>query len=306
MDENHQQNDILWDEFWPVREEVKKIVKKEEEIPEDLYNRWQNLRNQLLVKYYYLVNRVADKLSKRIVEPEKDALASQGIDGLYDAIDGYGSVDKTTGKWSGIDPKKGKRTKFETYAAYRIRGAILDELRRIDWVPRLVRSRNAKLDRAIKELTQELGRPPCDEEVADKLKIDMSAYAEMLLDSASCNIQSLHVSYDSSQDESGDGRDRSYIDSVHDKSVEPPLNKLIDEELKSKLFGKGLTPLEKDIIKSYLFHNLTMKEIAESVELSESRVSQIMKQVFNTIKERVRKNPAFFGKPVLDLIEQAK
>src|SRR2546428_5812500 len=130
----------------------------------------ETLRNVLMENYLHLVRYNAERIHVKLPdEVELDDLMSAGIFGLMDAINAF---------------DLGRGVKFETYCAPRIRGAILDELRSMDWVPRLVRSRAHKLDGAAKQLEVELGRSPTNDEIAKRLKISMAEYAKMAKDAS--------------------------------------------------------------------------------------------------------------------------
>src|SRR5580765_5332676 len=135
------------------------------------------LRNQLMEFYLPLVRYTADRISAKLPsEVDVDDLVSAGIFGLLDAIEAF-------------DLERG--VKFETYCAPRIRGAILDELRSMDWVPRLVRSRAHKMESATKQLEVELGRTPTNEEIARRLKIPMNEFEKIAKDASAVGVVSL-------------------------------------------------------------------------------------------------------------------
>lgn len=137
----------------------------------------ESLRNYLVERYLSVVKYNAERIYAKLPdEVELDDLTSAGIFGLMDAIKAF-------------DLERG--VKFETYCAPRIRGAILDELRAMDWVPRLVRSRSHKLQNAVKELEVELGRSPSDEEVATKLSITSKEYVKLKRDATAVGLVSL-------------------------------------------------------------------------------------------------------------------
>src|SRR5881394_3715326 len=134
----------------------------------------ESLRNTLMENYLHLVRYNAERIHVKLPdEVELDDLMSAGIFGLMDAIDAF-------------DMERG--VKFETYCAPRIRGAILDELRSMDWVPRLVRSRAHKMESATKQLEVELGRSPTNEEIARRLKIPMAEFEKMAKDASAVGL----------------------------------------------------------------------------------------------------------------------
>ncbi len=285
-------NLAVWKEFWALRNTVQKAMNEKIECDEKIVSAWKNMRNRILEEFYPIVHKVATAMHKKIAEVSEDEMASFGVDGLYDAIDGY----------SGYDPRTKRPVKFETYATYRIRGSILDGIRRDDWVPRLVRS-NAKLLRNKKEdLSASLGREPTHEELAKAMNLSMEEYEEMLDASNIKSIQSLNAMVRSN---GGGRRDEEVqmVDCLPDRDQPEPLAKLMEHELLSKLFGKGFTPAERKIIAGYYFENRPMKEIGKSVDLSESRVSQKNTEIIERVKENILRNPEFFGKKVLELLK---
>ena len=286
--------DNIWATFVPLRDEVRKAVDSGIEVEEAVATQWQETRNQIVQKYYYLVERVAESMSKKITEVEKEALASMGVDGLYDAVDGFEPERP--------DVKTGKVVKFETYAVYRIKGSIIDEIRRDDWVPRLVRSRARKIDRTRNALMADLGREPTNEEMADALSMPLDEYTTMLKAAALKSVQSINVTFGGKDNDSNE--EMAIVDCVRDPSTYEPLESLIQEELKSKLFGKGFTPLERRIIHSYYFEGRSMKEISEAIGLSESRVSQMNTDIIKRLQEKVRRNPEYFGKQVYEMLKR--
>lgn len=224
----------------------------------------RNLRNQLMEYYLPLVRYTADRVSAKLPsEVDVDDLISAGIFGLVDAIEAF-------------DLDRG--VKFETYCSPRIRGAILDELRTMDWVPRLVRSRAHKLDSVTKMLRAELGRSPTDDEIAAKLDLRKAELEKLLRDASAISLVSLSRKF--TDDESN--RDLQEIDVLEDRRSINPVNELQVRDLHAFVM-EGLSQIERTIIVLYYFEEMTMKEIGATLDLSESRVSQMHSGILNRL-----------------------
>src|SRR2546421_3030864 len=214
------------------------------------------LRNQLVENYLPLVKYNAERIWSRLPDGvELDDLISAGVFGLRDAIAAY---DLNGG------------VKFETYGVPRIRGGMLDELRTMDWVPRLVRSKASGLEAARKGLEAELGRPPRPEELAAKLGINLEELEEMVSEATAVSLVSLNKKWYET-DSYKDGRE---IDILGDKKSEDPTHRLQNRDL-MRLVTRGLNRNERLIIILYYYEDMTMKEIGATLDLSESRVSQM-------------------------------
>ena len=216
----------------------------------------RRLRNQLMEHYLPLVKYTADRISAKLPnEVDVDDLVSAGVFGLVDAIEAF-------------DLARG--VKFETYCSPRIRGAILDELRTMDWVPRLVRSRAHKLENATKILRAELGRLPSDDEIAHKMAISRPELDKLIRDATAVSLISLsrkHSDNDSS-------RELQEFDVLDDQERYDPVNELQKRDLRD-LVMRGITRVERLILVLYYYEEMTMKEIGATLDLSESRVSQM-------------------------------
>ena len=198
---------------------------------------------------------------------ELDDLISAGIFGLMDAIDAF-------------DPERG--VKFETYCTPRIRGAILDELRSMDWVPRLVRSRAHQLENALQTLEAHLGRVPTDFEIANELELDMPNFHKLQRDATATGLVSLSNKFT----ESDGDKDIREIDIIKDQKSETPLIEAQKRDLKN-LLTKGLTRAERLIVILYYYEEMTMKEIGATLDLSESRVSQMHSSIIARLKAQM-------------------
>jgi RNA polymerase sigma factor for flagellar operon FliA len=229
----------------------------------------EDLRNHLIERYLDIVRYTAERMHMRLPgEVDVEDLMSAGLFGLMDAIDAF-------------DLERG--VKFETYCAQRIRGAIFDELRAMDWVPRLVRSRTAKVDRARKALEMELGRKPTDDEICDRLKVDDTEYQKLEKDSKPVNVVSLNRKWF----ETDSSKDVREIDVIQDARQENPLNEIQRKDLKL-LITKGLSRAERLIVILYYYEEMTMKEIGMTLDLSESRVSQMHSSILARLKAQMQ------------------
>lgn len=227
------------------------------------------LRNYLLENYLPLVKYNADRVhSKLPVEVDVDDLQSAGIFGLMDALDAF-------------DLERG--VKFETYCAPRIRGAILDELRSMDWVPRLVRSRASKVEGARKSLAMQLGRKPTEPEIAKHLDMDMGEFKKVVRDSNAVGVVSMHRKWY----ETDSNKDVREIDVLKDTRQVNPLTAVQKRDLKD-MITKGLTRAERLIIILYYYEEMTMKEIGVTLDLSESRVSQMHSSILARLKAQLQ------------------
>lgn len=233
-------------------------------------------RNLLMEYYRPIVRYAAERLHSKLPDKvELDDLISAGIFGLLDAIDAF-------------DPSRG--VKFETYCSPRIRGSILDELRSMDWVPRLVRARASKLIRATQYLETNLGRKPTDTEIAKKLDMHKVEFDRLRRDANAVSQVSLDMNYsDSSSD-----KDIREIDIVKDDKSLDPFIETQKRDLKN-LLTKGLTRAERLIIVLYYYEEMTMKEIGATLDLSESRVSQMHSSIIARLKAQMNSRKKEFA-----------
>ncbi len=233
-------------------------------------------RNALMKHYLHLVRYAAERLYSKLPDKvELDDLISAGIFGLMDAIDAF-------------DPARG--VKFETYCSPRIRGSILDELRSMDWVPRLVRARAHQLTKATQSLETHLGRKPTKKEIAEELDMDMEEFNRLQRDANAVSLVSLSTKYSD-----GDGeKDIREIDVIKDQKSQDPLTEAQKRDLKS-LLTKGLTRAERLIIILYYYEEMTMKEIGLTLDLSESRVSQMHSSIVQRLKAQMNSRKKEFA-----------
>jgi len=235
----------------------------------------QDLRNRLVERYLPLVKYNGERIWSRLPEGvELDDLISAGIFGLMDAIDAF-------------DLSRG--VKFETYCVPRIRGAMLDELRTMDWVPRLVRSKASKLNEAFKSLEVRLGRAPTEAELAERMELSVPEVEKLILDASAVNLISLNKKWY----ETDSYKDVREIDILEDKKGEDPTRRIQKNDL-MRLVTKGLNRNERLIIILYYYEELTMKEIGATLDLSESRVSQMHSSIMQRLQQQLgRRRPEF-------------
>jgi len=235
----------------------------------------QDLRNTLIERFLPLVRYNAERVWAKLPDGvDLNDLISAGVFGLMDAIEAF-------------DLDRG--VKFETYCVPRIRGAMLDELRTMDWVPRLVRSKASKLEAARKEAEAELGRPPSDAEVAKKMGLPMEEYDKHKSEASAVNLVSLNKKWY----ETDSYKDVREIDIIEDTKGEDPTDGIQKRDV-MKLVTKGLNRNERLIIILYYYEELTMKEIGTTLGLSESRVSQMHSSIVARLKDQLnRRRPEF-------------
>jgi RNA polymerase sigma factor for flagellar operon FliA len=232
----------------------------------------KGLRDRLILTYAPLVKYVAGRLGSGLpAHVEEEDLVSYGLLGLMGAIERY-------------DPERD--VKFETYAIARIRGAIIDELRALDWVPRSVRARAREIERAIAILEARLRRPPTDEEIAAQVGIAPDELEESLADISRSSIAAL----DELWTVSGSGGDQvALIDTIEDIDAPSPESALAETELKEAL-GEAISRLperEKLVVTLYYYEELTLREIGEVLGVTESRVSQLHTKAVLRLKSRL-------------------
>ena len=230
-------------------------------------HRTAEVREKLIIEYAPLVKIVAGRLSMYLgYNVEYDDLVGYGVFGLIDAIDKF---------------DYGKGIKFETYASLRIRGAVLDQIRKMDWIPRSLRQKQKKIDAAMSKLELELGRPATDEELAREIGISED---ELLNWQGQANVTNI-ISLDEFVDTSGEKN----VESVGVNTFETPEEVIEKDELK-KLLAESLETLtdrEKKVILLYYYEELTLKEISLVLEVSESRVSQLHTRALQKMKTKL-------------------
>ena len=222
-------------------------------------------REKLILEYVPLVKVVAGRLSMYLgYSVDYEDLCSYGVFGLIDAIDKF---------------DKEKDVKFETYASLRIRGAILDQIRKLDWIPRTVRQRQRQLDTAMRELENELGRPATEDEIAKRVGISEDELVDWQTQCKVSNVVSLNEYLETGADISNESAGAS-------RHFDSPENAFLKDELKGKLVDalEVLTEKEKSVVVLYYYEELTLKEISNVLEVSESRVSKLHTKALNKMK----------------------
>jgi len=229
-------------------------------------------REELILHYASLVKYVAGRVSSGLPSTvEFGDLVSYGVFGLLDAIEKY-------------DPERG--IKFETYAIARIKGAMIDELRADDWVPRSVRFKAREIERAYVALESELRRIPTDEEVADRLGVTMEEYANLL---GKMSFMSM-VALDELWTVGGDRSDKICLaDTVEDMKVKDPSQTFELEEMKDIIANaiNRLPERERIVVSLYYYEGLTMREIGEVLLVTESRVCQMHTKAILRLRARL-------------------
>jgi RNA polymerase sigma factor for flagellar operon FliA len=225
-------------------------------------------KNHLLTEHMPLVKRLAHQMKAKLPPSvEVDDLVQAGMIGLLDAISRY---------------EENHGAQFETYAVLRIRGAMLDELRSSDWMPRSTRQNMRKVEQAMATLQQQLGRPPSESEVAKSLKLSLADYQEMLGDSGGHQL----VYYEDFHDEDGNDSwlDRYAVDE------DDPLRALMETDFRQAVIDAidALPPREKLLMGLYYEEELNLKEIGAVMGVSESRVSQLHSQAVARLRTFLR------------------
>jgi RNA polymerase sigma factor for flagellar operon FliA len=228
------------------------------------------MRNQVIMDYAALIKYIAQKIAARLPSNiDLDDLFSAGVIGLMDAIDKY-------------DPSRDN--KFKTYAEFRIRGAILDELRNQDWVPRSVRETNKKEERARIALEQKLGRPASDKEVAEFLELTLDDYHER---TGRTRVSMLSLEELGGQS-SGDRK--SLLDCLENPNSKNPFNHLKTKGVRDIIMKtvEELPEKQKLVLSLYYYEDLNLKEIGRILDVTESRVSQLHTQAVQKMRIRLK------------------
>lgn len=228
-------------------------------------------KEEVILKYAplikYIANRIASKLPLHI---DIQDLINSGVLGLIDAIEKF-------------DPDKG--VKFETYAEYRIKGAILDSLRAMDWVPRSVRKVATLLENTYADLEKKLGRPATDEEMAEAMEVGVEKLHKLINRVSHVSMVSLE------KDPKNTNSKHSLLDRLMDETSATPSQTLDNEELRTVIAQhiERLPEKERIVISYYYYNDMTMKEIGKKLSLTESRVSQIHTKAVLRLRGKLRK-----------------
>ena len=225
------------------------------------------IREKIILEYAPLVKLVAGRLSMYLgYNVEYDDLVGYGVFGLIDAIDKFDFM---------------KEVKFETYASLRIRGAILDQIRKMDWIPRTIRQKQKKIDAVMKEIESTKGRAATDEEIAAGLGISQDEYSAWQSQMKITGVVSLNEFMDSGSEIPADQSNQRRFDSPEEVIEKEELKKVLQDALEL------LTEKEKKVILLYYYEDLTLKEISNILEVSESRVSQLHTRALQKLKTKM-------------------
>lgn len=257
-----------WEAYWRDKQESKK--------------------NKLASHYFKFVERIAGSLSNKLnhrVQP--DELASHGVSGLYRAIERF---------------EVGRGNKFETYAYTRIWGSMLDGLREEDWVPRSVRIKHAKMEKVRQKLEAKNTAKVNNSDILEDMEIDESEFYSNIHKFIVSSISSIESCVSSDIDDDDNKKD--FNTSLVAKNNPAPDSNLLRTEFISKLIGKSFTKLDRKIIYLYYYEELTMREIAAKLNISESKVSQLHQTMLDRLKKKIKTNPEYFGEDIFSTINK--
>ncbi len=238
----------------------------------------ERARERLVIAYSPLVKFIAGRMASGLPSHvDEGDLVSYGLLGLIGAIERFDLE---------------REIKFETFAVARIKGAIIDELRSLDWVPRSVRARAREVERAHAALEAEYGRAPTDEEMADKLELSVEEFRDALLQIANSSVLALDDLW-TFADPDGSGGQISVLDTIQDPSALDPESEAHTAELKDRLADaiESLPERERLVIALYYYENLTLREIGEVLGVTESRVSQLHTKSVLALRSRFQASP---------------
>lgn len=230
-------------------------------------NPTQEMREQIIIEYAPLVKIVAGRLSMYLGRNvEYEDLVSYGVFGLIDAIDKFDT---------------NKDVKFETYASLRIRGSILDQIRKMDWIPRTVRQRQRKIDEAIKSLEARTGKTPTDEMLAEELGVSGEELLSWQSQLKVTNVVSLNEFVESGNEPVMDAKGNFRFAQPEEVIAETELKRMLKDAMQL------LTEKEQKVILLYYYEDLTLKEISRVLEVSESRISQLHTKALQKMKKKM-------------------
>jgi RNA polymerase sigma factor for flagellar operon FliA len=228
-------------------------------------------KDEAIKRYFPLVKYVVDKIATGLPKSiEREDLTNTALIGLFDAMEKY---------------DEGRGTKFETYAIWRIKGAVLDELRSLDWASRTTRRKAREIERVCQALDQRLGRAATEQEMADAMGLSLHEFMRQLEEVRGTVLLSLDQTLQVDDDHDLAG----LADMIEDKSVENTLEQIQEEESRHILLElvNGLTEQERLVVALYYYEEMTLKEIGEALKISESRVSQIHTKAILRLKGRL-------------------
>lgn len=229
------------------------------------------LRDQLIMDYAPLIRFVAQRIATRLPSNiDIDDLISAGVIGLMDAIEKY-------------DPSRDN--KFKTYAEFRIRGAILDELRSQDWVPRSVRDKAKRIEKTYAELEQKFGRAVSDTEISDALGVNLEEYYEMIAKVKAVTLLSIDELSGPNQHER-----KSLLEVLESTTSKNPFTQLKSQAVRDILVKniEDLPEKQKLVLQLYYYEDLNLKEIGRILEVTESRVSQLHTQAVERLRSKLK------------------
>jgi len=249
----------------------------------DLWRRYKDdgderARERLVVAYSPLVKFIAGRMASGLPSHvEEGDLISYGLLGLIGAIERFDLE---------------REIKFETFAVARVKGAIIDELRSLDWVPRSVRARARDVEKANAKLEGKLQRSPTDEEMAEELKITVEDFQNALLEIANSSVLALDDLWTFADPEGGGGQ-ISVLDTITDPNAVDPESEAQSSEVKDRLADaiESLPERERLVIALYYYENLTLREIGEVLGVTESRVSQLHTKAVLALRSRFQTLP---------------
>lgn len=243
-----------YDNLWATYEETKS----------------EKVREKILMKYLPLVRQIAGGIIGKLPSSVSvDDLIDAGVIGLLESIDRFDT---------------NAAVKFETYAYTRVRGAMMDELRKMDWAPRSLREKSKRVEEAYKTLVKRHGRQPDQDEIANELEVPIEKFHQINKEIVGVNLMSLDQEVTSNSGES-----TSLYDVIAEKDTVEPIEAMEDRELKDRMIIEieKLPKNEKLVIALYYYEELTLKEIGKILNLSESRISQIHSKVVKDLKIRL-------------------
>ena len=225
------------------------------------------IREQLIVEYAPLIRVVAGRMGMYLgYTVEYDDLIGYGVFGLIDAIDKFELT---------------KGVKFETYASLRIRGSILDQIRKLDWIPRTLRQKQKKLETTMSQLETELGRTPTNEETAENMGVSLEELEGLINQTQIANLVSLDEYLEQGSEVRVEAGNKSVYQQPEQVMERQELKRLLAEAINS------LTEKEQKVIALYYYEELTLKEISNILDVSESRVSQLHTKSLRKMKEKL-------------------
>lgn len=231
----------------------------------------ENSKTVLIKKHLQMVENVVERMVPQVPSfMSRDDMMSAAMVGLINAAERF-------------DESKG--ILFSTFAEHRIRGAIFDEVRKLDWFSRSLREKHTRLTQTISSLEKKLGRPPEEEEIAAAMRLDLDTYRTLLSQVCYLGCVSLHETLDNMAE------GRSFMDNLADENGKMPTDRIEASELTREIAGylEKLTEKERLVISLYYYEELNQKEIAEVLGVSEGRVSQLHSQALAKLKAKIQK-----------------